>query len=548
MPDRVGQQLGNYRLTRLLGRGGFADVYLGEHNYLNTQAAIKVLHTHLTEADSEHFQREAQAIASLSHPHIVRVLDFDVEAGVPFLVMDYAPNGTLRHRHPKGVQLPLDTVLTYVKPVAAALQYAHEHKLVHRDVKPENMLLGSNHDVLLTDFGIALLAQSSHPLTSQQIAGTARYMAPEQFQGKPRFASDQYALAVVVYEWLSGGPPFRGTFTELYTQHLFDSPPPLCEKLPKISREVEQVIMAALAKDPGQRFGNVLAFSNAFEQACGLAQFQSSTTVVPPTVQPVIIPSLAGKTPTMADASAAVKPFLARRSVLASLAGITVLGSSGLTWLGYSQLRQKSGAPFKNTTTPAVISATLGHLLFTYRGHSDSVKSVSWSPNGQHIVSSSVDNTLQIWDSTTGNHTLIHKSENGVYGIDDVSWSPDGQYIASTARLLVRNNVSAVVPILLATTGNPIFTYRINSAFVAQVSWSPVSRRIASAGEEYAGNNNIGEVRVWDATTSNHLYTYHGHMGLVVTIAWSPDGNLIASGGVDNTIHLSSTSGPTLPC
>jgi len=227
----VGQQLGNYRLIRPLGQGGFAEVYLGQHIWLNIQAAIKVLHTKLADDyDIEHFQREAQAIASLSHPHIVRVLDFDVEAGVPFLVMDYAPNGTLRQRHPKGERLPLDTILTYVKPIAAGLQYAHEHKLVHRDVKPENMLLGSNHEVLLTDFGIAIPAWSSRLQSMQQIAGTARYMAPEQFQGKPRFASDQYALAVVVYEWLSGDLPFHGTFTDLYTQHLFDSPPTVvCE-------------------------------------------------------------------------------------------------------------------------------------------------------------------------------------------------------------------------------------------------------------------------------------------------------------------------------
>src|SRR5205085_3654191 len=112
------------------------------------------------------------------------------------------------------------------------------------------------------------------------------------------------------------------------------------------------------------------------------------------------------------------------------------------------------------------------------------------------------------------------------------------QYIASTARLFATNNVSAVVPVLLATTGNPVYTYTINSAYVAQVSWSQDSTRIASAGEEYAGNNATGEVRLWDATTGNHLYTYHGHSGTVVGVAWSPDGKLIASCSNDNTVQV----------
>src|SRR5438874_4063972 len=135
MADRVGQQLGNYRLIRLLGEGGFAEVYLGEHLYLSTQAAIKVLQAQLTSDDTEQFRTEARTIASLEHPHIVRILDFGVEGKTPFLVMSYAPNSTLRQRHPKGVQLPLTTIVTYVKQIADALQYAHEEKLIHRDIK-----------------------------------------------------------------------------------------------------------------------------------------------------------------------------------------------------------------------------------------------------------------------------------------------------------------------------------------------------------------------------------------------------------------------------
>src|SRR5436305_12006206 len=125
MADRIGQQLGNYRLVRLLGQGGFAQVYLGEHLHLGTQAAIKVLHLTLESDDVEHFRTEARTIARLMHPHIVRVLDFGLEGLTPFLVMDYAPHGTLRQRHPKGICLPLEPVRSYATQVATALQYAH---------------------------------------------------------------------------------------------------------------------------------------------------------------------------------------------------------------------------------------------------------------------------------------------------------------------------------------------------------------------------------------------------------------------------------------
>src|SRR5215472_15268742 len=120
MADRSGEHLGNYRLVRLLGQGGYAEVYLGQHVRLSLQAAIKVLHTHLTGSEAEHFYQEAETIAKLSHSSIVRVFDFDVQDGTPFLVMDYAAGGSLRQRYPKGSLLPLPHIVSYVKQVAAA--------------------------------------------------------------------------------------------------------------------------------------------------------------------------------------------------------------------------------------------------------------------------------------------------------------------------------------------------------------------------------------------------------------------------------------------
>jgi predicted ATPase/class 3 adenylate cyclase/DNA-binding CsgD family transcriptional regulator len=267
MIDRVGQRLGNYRLIRPLGRGSFAEVYLGEHLHLGTQAAIKVLHVHFTSEASEQLRTEARTMARLTHPHIMRTLDFDVEDGIPFLIMEYAPNGTLRERHPKGTRVPLDSIVSYVRQVADALHYIHQQKLIHRDVKPENMLLGYNNEVLLTEFGIAIILQSTRSQPTMEAAGTVAYMAPEQLRGKPRPASDQYALGVVVYEWLSGDTPFHGLFQEITEQHMSAPPPSLRARVPAISPGVEQVILRALAKEPQQRFANVKAFALALEEA-----------------------------------------------------------------------------------------------------------------------------------------------------------------------------------------------------------------------------------------------------------------------------------------
>ncbi|MBV9228623.1 MAG: serine/threonine protein kinase, partial [Chloroflexi bacterium] len=224
---------------------------------------------------------EARTLAQLEHAHIIRILDFDVHDGTPFLVMSYAPNGSLRQRYGKGIALPLPTVVEYVRQIADALQYAHDHKVIHRDIKPENMLVGRNDEIFLSDFGVALIAQSMRALSTQNVVGTAGYMAPEQFQGKPHLASDQYALGTVVYEWLTGARPFQGTFPELYSQHLSVSPPSLREKVPSLPVDLDDVIHIALAKDPEHRFGSVKAFANALEQAARNSSAMPSPGMLP---------------------------------------------------------------------------------------------------------------------------------------------------------------------------------------------------------------------------------------------------------------------------
>ena len=156
------------------------------------------------------FRAEARTLARLIHPYIIRILDFGMDGPTPFLVLDYAPNGTLRERYPRSTRLPLGQIVSYTRQIAEALAFAHQRQLVHRDIKPENLLLGRQGEALVSDFGIAIMVDPSYSHPSQEIAGTLAYIAPEQLNGLPQPASDQYGLAVVIYEWITGVCPFEG--------------------------------------------------------------------------------------------------------------------------------------------------------------------------------------------------------------------------------------------------------------------------------------------------------------------------------------------------
>jgi serine/threonine protein kinase/Tol biopolymer transport system component len=538
-PDRVGQQFGNYRLIRVLGEGRFAEVYLGEHILLGTQAAVKVLHTQLIYEHIDAFHSEARAIARLIHPHIVRVLDFGVEGRTPFLVMDYAPKGTLRQLHTKGTTLAIATIVTYVKQIADALQYAHDEKMIHRDIKPENMLMGYNNEVLLSDFSIAVVAQSTQLQSTQEAISTSTYMSPEHIQGKPCAASDQYALGIVVYEWLCGDCPFYGSFTELCSQHISAPPPLLREKMPTISSEVEHVVMMALAKDPKQRFACIRAFATALEQAS-----QLGTNLQPPAFPKEITPSSQPSLPIVfatpahgvperttgspspshvfrvPEGSLPQQPMpkrtSSRRAVIAALGGLALMGG-GIIWV--TALRGPiPGSVPAATATPL----PLGTTLYIYRGHAYEVYAVAWSPDGKRIASGSRDGTVQVWDVANGGHVYTYAGHANP--VLSVAWSPDGKRIASTSS-------DKTVQIWNAADGSNAYTYKGHTDVVWSVAWSPDGKRVASASDDKT-------VQVWNTTDGSQIYTYTGHSNAVCSVAWSPDGKRIASTSIDMTIKV----------
>ncbi len=564
MVDRIGQQLGNYHIVRLIGVGGFADVYLGEHVYLSTLAAIKVLHLRLATADREVFLQEARTVAGLLHPHIVRILDYGIEDKTPFLVMDYAPNGTLRQRYPKGTILPLTLVVSYVKQIASALQFAHDKKLIHRDVKPENLLLGANNDVLLSDFGTASFIQSTHIQGSGELIGTVAYMAPEQVEGKARFASDQYSLGIIVYEWLGGERPYQGSFIEIASQHVLASPPSLRQKNHLIKPEVEEVVMMALAKDPHKRFKRVAAFANALEQASGvgipflptssiaaslegtpLAAISSvNESLVKESVDIIVsIPSASDRaTPTppsvplVAEGSANLLKANGGSSAPPSASSATGGVSTPEPSLSQQQLQPKHRLS-RRTVIGGLIGITglvaVGGVaiaweisqmpIVTYQGHSGPVYKVAWAKDGRLLVSGGLDHTAQVWEAATGRQLLTYRGH--MLSVNALMWSPiNGSQIVSASS-------DKSVQIWNATTGELILIYTGHTANLRTAAWSPDEQWIASGGDEKT-------VQVWEATTGKKLLTYTGHSELVWSAAWSPNGHYIVSASGDATAQV----------
>lgn len=255
----TGAIIGSYRLIEPIGRGGMGEVYRAEHVRLGSQAAIKMLLRGLAGQPEflARFDQEARSTASLQHPHILEVLDYGDWDGIPYLVMPYLPGGTLRDRLGRG-PLPRGEAIRFLDALADALDYAHGQGIVHRDVKPANILLDMRGRPRLSDFGIAHAANDDgHLTTTGALIGTPEYMAPEQAQGAADGRADLYALAVIAYEMLVGRPPFQGkTSIEILLQHQQATVPldPLRAVHPPLPVELEAVLQRALAKAPDERY------------------------------------------------------------------------------------------------------------------------------------------------------------------------------------------------------------------------------------------------------------------------------------------------------
>ncbi len=299
-----GRLLGHYRVVHHIGSGGMGEVYLAEDTRINRQVAIKVVRNEAepypaTTQDTAHiFKREMRAITMLDHPNILPLFDFGDEKDgnmiLTYMVMPLREEGSLvdwLQKRGTNQKLTQDEVAYFVLQAAEALQNAHDHHIIHQDVKPSNFLIRSRSghmlpDLLLTDFGIAKITTAT-ATASQSIRGTPTFMAPEQWEGHPQPATDQYALGVMAYLLLTGHPPFSGSMGQVMHEHLMVQPQPPSRLNPAISPTLDAVFLRALEKQPDRRFPSILAFAQAFQQALQSIGDQDSTVIAPQTPQPV---------------------------------------------------------------------------------------------------------------------------------------------------------------------------------------------------------------------------------------------------------------------
>jgi serine/threonine protein kinase len=274
MQDLTGKAWGRFQIIEERGRGGMAVVYKAYDGILQRTVALKVLLPLLAanEEFNQRFHREAITAANLKHPNIVVIYDVGSHEKFQYIVMEYLEGPTLQQEIRQKGALLFARVMYIVGQLADALDYAHQQGLVHRDIKPANIIIGTQDHITLTDFGLVKAASSSKITGEGAAMGTLKYMSPEQAVGKTLdFRSDIYSLGVVVYEMLVSETPFTGT-TPYQTLHelIYEPPPPLSRRNPRVKPEVEQVVLQALAKEPARRFRTSGQFARALAKAAGV--------------------------------------------------------------------------------------------------------------------------------------------------------------------------------------------------------------------------------------------------------------------------------------
>lgn len=549
--------LGNYRMLRPLGRGRTGEVYLAEQMAHGTPAAVKVFLLHLMNEERGAFLDEMRQIAALRHPHMAQILEYGIVGDMPYLAMTYAPHGTLSHMM-RTPQTP-ENILPYVEQVADALHCAHEHTLLHLDLQPGNLLLGEHYELLLSGIGLTLLVQEVRSSSALDVVGNVLYLAPEQLRGHVGPASDQYALGVMVYEWLCGRCPFEGTFIEVGKQHLHSPVPSLRAQVPALSPQIEQVVLRALAKEPEARFESVKAFARAFERAC----------------QPQTFPPFSLSNVLVSTAAASNAGQIEAQPSLPST-------PPALSWG-----QQLTAMPVEMNVMPApdfepVTPAAAGAIQYR-SGPTPYMEQVHYAPEPVSAPGSAINyapmaaNALGYappqmepgagkWskDNPVASQRLpapdlrLAARPSTAYVNTHLPPRPD-MYVQRFSRRTMVLGLAGLVGLAAvgggavwyllqpraATLGSLLYTYTGHTNQVLTVAWSPGSQ-LASTGTAHtpASTPRIVSgsldhtVQVWDALSGAHALTYKGHSGGVEVVAWSPDGKTIASGATDRKVQI----------
>jgi eukaryotic-like serine/threonine-protein kinase len=495
----IGETLsGRFRIERLLGRGGMSSVWQAYDEELGRPVAIKLLHTRrLESADSvDRFEREARTLALLTHPGIVTVIDRGETDGRPFIVCELVDGRDLHERISLEGSLPVAEALAIAVQIASALAYAHERGVIHRDVKPHNVLLTADGHAKLTDFGIARVDDAPALTNPGRVLGTGDYVAPEQAQGHPLDGrADIYALGALLYHCLTGGPPYRGaSFVEIAGQHLRAPIPEVQDRCPEASDGVAAIVRRALAKRPDDRFANVGQMQMALEEELvALTRDDGSDTAEVPLVTTAleVAEGPAGADPPAGGgrpgAEPAAEPFFAHdararparsrgRRLLPIALLVLVLGA-GVSWAAYL------GSSFSFGGRGKAGTATSGPVTTTQAQTTSPATTTTAGTGVSGLTATSYDPAADGGDGSehptdTGN--VLDGNISTTWRTDTYRASPvfagikPGVGLILTAPSAVRATVLRLVGGLGGWTGR-VYTAPGSSPPATIAGWTPVS-------------------------------------------------------------------------
>jgi serine/threonine-protein kinase len=581
----AGTRVAGYRLEAPIGRGGMAVVFRALDERLQRQVALKILAPALAadEAFRHRFIRESRSAAAVDDPHIIPVFEAGDAHGVLFIAMRYVPGGDARTLVQKAGALSPARAAGIISAVASALDAAHAAGLVHRDVKPANMLVdarpGRPDHVYLSDFGLTKGAVSSTGLTGAgQFLGTLDYCAPEQIEGRPVDGrTDEYALACAAFELLSGAPPFARNegMAVLYAQ-LSAPPPLLTSRRPGLPPAADAVLARAMAKAPGDRYASCREFADALRAAFGLPLYDADPGASPaPDHPPTEVVSLSGPETTDGarqgrpqpghlpgvSGGAATGPVggsRRRRAGLVALAGVAVLAVGGATAAvvltrsspgggrpaslattfsapvassrpaASRPASSSAGTPARGTGAPAVVPAIVRTLADPGTG-TRHVNSVAFSPNGQRLATGDANGNAYLWATNTGQQASTLSGSGGAK-VFAVAFSPDGTVVATGDGNGSTGLWNAVTGSLLTTFQDP------GGLAVNSVAFSPDGRMMAT------GDKN-GSTYLWRVSRTTHAATLASTLpdpagAGIWAVAFSPDGGKLASGDFHGDTYL----------
>ncbi len=570
------QTLGRYQILRRIGRGGMGDVWLCEDPRLHRQVAIKTLPTH-SQSDREfslRFEREAQAAAALNHPHILPVHDYGEQPlsngqVITYIVMPYISGGSLADRitlsTSNNTGIPLQEAIAYLSQAAEAIDYAHNQGVVHRDIKPGNMLLRSDNWLLLADFGIARILSSQEQMTQAGVGiGTPEYMAPEQAIGKAEAASDNYSLAVVAYQLFTGQLPFTAdTGYAITIQHMAVPPPSPRHLNPNLSPAFEEVLLRGLSKEPQQRLQSARAFVAELQRILTNAPFEATYVSSPLSTTlaaPINTPDGRGPiTRTIEQNSKLVTPqeskhvVTRRQVIIGGSAALLAAGGVG-AWFVASHSNNLPSGQNTTSTGKTVVSSSAptptpgpDDPALTLLGHNQPVRSLAWAPQTNTLISAGREGQVLLWDVqalSQQKSPSTRPTAKQTFDPSDnllVAWSPNGKYIAiGNGRADVNAQTTSVFVYTdnLGTTApgydNPIVVP--DSISVDALSWSKLKYIVTLATPISFISKSQFLLRLWDTTQQTLKLEPATISGLLTSttlsygklLSSSPDGSLLA--------------------